>query len=197
MATYIEMPKLSDTMTEGTLAKWIKNTGDTVEIGDVIAEVETDKATMEMESFDEGVLHEIYVVEGQKVPVGGRLAVLVEDGEEPPSADEADADAGAGADTAAPPVETPSAEEEEEATPTGSDPEPQSATSGSVPTGERIAASPLARKIAAERGVDLAGLQGSGPGGRIVKVDVETAEPGAKPSDRRIAFAAVITCRRR
>ena len=85
MPTNIEMPKLSDTMTEGTLVKWNKQVGDTIEIGDVIAEVETDKATMEMEAFDEGTLHEILVQEGQKAAVGSTLGVLIEDGEEAPA----------------------------------------------------------------------------------------------------------------
>src|SRR5215831_6089116 len=83
----IEMPKLSDTMTEGTLVKWIKKVGDTVAVGDVLAEVETDKATMEMEAFDEGVLSEIYVKDGEKVQIGQKLALLVGKGEAPrPSA---------------------------------------------------------------------------------------------------------------
>src|ERR1700730_16742661 len=84
MPTTIEMPKLSDTMTEGTLLRWIKKVGDPVEVGDVIAEVETDKATMEMEAFDEGTLAEVYVEEGQKVQVGQKLAILTGEGEEAP-----------------------------------------------------------------------------------------------------------------
>ena len=84
MPTTIEMPKLSDTMTEGTLLRWIKKVGDLVEVGDVIAEVETDKATMEMEAFDEGTLAEVYVEEGQKVQVGQKLAILTGEGEEAP-----------------------------------------------------------------------------------------------------------------
>src|SRR4030081_707363 len=84
MPTTIEMPKLSDTMTEGTLLRWIKKVGDPVEVGDVIAEVETDKATMEMEAFDEGTLAEVYVEEGQTVQVGQKLAILTGEGEEAP-----------------------------------------------------------------------------------------------------------------
>src|SRR5215210_2121132 len=85
MASYIEMPKLSDTMTEGTLVKWRKKKGDKVETGDVIAEVETDKATMEMEAFDDGILTEVFINEGQKVAVGQRLALLLAPGEKPPA----------------------------------------------------------------------------------------------------------------
>ena len=89
MSINIEMPKLSDTMTEGTLLKWRKKVGDSVEVGDVIAEVETDKATMEMEAFDEGVLSEIFVEEGEKVEVGRKLAILTEPGEKKPTKTEA------------------------------------------------------------------------------------------------------------
>lgn len=85
MATYIEMPKLADTMTEGTLVKWRKQEGDKVEVGDIIAEVETDKATMEMEAFDEGVLHKFLVQAGQKIPVGGQMALVLAAGEKPPA----------------------------------------------------------------------------------------------------------------
>ena len=81
----IEMPKLSDTMTEGTLVKWLKKEGDAVEVGDVIAEIETDKATMEMEVFDDGTLHKFFAKEGDKIAVGGKLAILLEEGEEAPS----------------------------------------------------------------------------------------------------------------
>ena len=85
MATYIEMPKLSDTMTEGTLVKWRKNEGDKVETGDVLAEVETDKATMEMEAFDDGILHKHLVAAGAKVAIGSRIAILLKKGEAPPA----------------------------------------------------------------------------------------------------------------
>src|ERR1041385_7606672 len=85
MPTYIEMPKLSDTMTEGTLVKWRKKKGDKVEAGDILAEVETDKATMEMESFEDGILTEVFVSEGEKVAVGKRMALLLAPGEKPPA----------------------------------------------------------------------------------------------------------------
>src|SRR4029453_9364776 len=86
MPKYIEMPKLSDTMSEGTLLKWRKKEGDKVEVGDVIAEVETDKATMEMEAFDDGILHQFLVKEGSKVAIGARIALLLGKGEQPPAA---------------------------------------------------------------------------------------------------------------
>ena len=109
MAIYIEMPKLSDTMTEGTLLKWRKNEGDKVEAGDVLAEVETDKATMEMEAFDDGVLHKQLVAAGSKVAIGSKVALLLQKGEAPPAegaepAPSARAEA-AKADTTAPPPE--------------------------------------------------------------------------------------------
>ena len=189
MPTNIEMPKLSDTMTEGILVKWNKQVGDTIEIGDVIAEVETDKATMEMEAFDEGTLSDILVQAGEKAAVGATLGVLLEDGEEAPapgsapaaiSAPESQPFAEGAEGTEAPEVSQPAAEL---VAPTST---PALHQAG---PGERIKASPLARKIADSKGVDIAAIQGSGPGGRIVKVDVEAAaEVGSAPS--RLASAA-------
>ena len=165
MAIYIEMPKLSDTMTEGTLLKWLKKEGDKVETGDAIAEVETDKATMEMEAFDDGILHKHMVAPGAKVPIGNRIALLLQKGEAPPAdgapLPESPRAAAARADTTAPPAAESSAR----------------ATSTSAPaSGERVKASPLAKKIATAKGVDLHGLAGTGPGGRIVAKDVEGAK---------------------
>jgi len=171
MPTYIEMPKLSDTMTEGTVAKWVKKAGDRVEVGDVIAEIETDKATMEMESFDEGVLHSVLVPEGGKVAVGTRLALLLEEGEEPPATDEAEPTPD---ESAAPAPEAGKAEA----------PKPPPAPGRAD---GRVKASPLARKIAAEKGIDLETLSGTGPGGRIVRKDVEGAKAGSSvkaPADK-------------
>jgi pyruvate dehydrogenase E2 component (dihydrolipoamide acetyltransferase) len=168
MATYIEMPKLSDTMTEGTLVKWRKNEGDKVVAGDIIAEIETDKATMEMESFDDGILHKHLIKVGDKAPVNGKIAILLAKGEKPPAEGEALPDspkkAAAKADTIAPE----GAKESESAKPAASVP----AKKGS---NERVKASPLAKKVAASKGVDLSGLEGTGPGGRIVAADVEGA----------------------
>jgi pyruvate dehydrogenase E2 component (dihydrolipoamide acetyltransferase) len=179
MPTEILMPALSPTMEEGTLAKWLVKEGDTVSSGDLLAEIETDKATMEFEAVDEGVIGKILVAEGSEgVKVNSPIAVLLEDGEsaddigaagsapaaEPGPRDAAPvaaqaaggpgAEAGAGAGVAAP------------AAPKGAD-------------GARVFASPLARRIAAQKGIDLAAITGSGPHGRIVKADVEGATPGA------------------
>ena len=179
MSVNIEMPKLSDTMTEGTLVKWHKKVGDTVEIGDILAEVETDKATMEMEAFDDGTLTEILIQEGEKAPIGGILAVL--DGD---SASAAPAPAAAPSESAAAPAQ---ATQPEPAAAAAAQPAPAAAS------GERIKASPLARKISADLGVDLAGISGSGPAGRIVKSDVEnssSAPAKAKPAPSSEASAA-------
>ena len=173
MATEILMPALSPTMEEGTLAKWLVSEGDTVKSGDILAEIETDKATMEFEAVDEGVIGKILIAEGtQGVAVNTPIAVLIEEGEDIP------------ADTpkaAAKPAETP-AEQPAPAAPA----KPAAPAAPAAPSrgkGERIFASPLARRIAAERGIDLAGITGSGPKGRIVKADVEQAQPGAaKPA---------------
>ena len=190
MATHIEMPKLSDTMTEGTVVRWLKQVGDQVEIGDEIAEIETDKATMAMEAFDEGILSEILVEEGGKAEIGATLAVLREEGEEPEIAEPSDEKpvsdplenlkpVAVGAKIPDP-LPEPTPEPEPEPTPdpapepiTVSEPAPAAASS------ERIKASPLARKMAESSGVDLASVKGTGPGGRIVKKDIEAATAGA------------------
>jgi pyruvate dehydrogenase E2 component (dihydrolipoamide acetyltransferase) len=168
MATIIEMPKLSDTMTEGTLVRWLKNPGDEIEVGMEIAEIETDKATMSMEAFDDGILHEIYVQAGEKAPLGGKLALLLEEGEEPPAP-------GKEISSGSIPV---TAMEEEASTESAAATSAVGSSPGPVSGGARVKASPLARKIAAERGVNLTQIQGTGPGGRIVKRDVENAPVG-------------------
>ena len=178
MASYIEMPKLSDTMTEGTLLKWRKNKGDKVEAGDILAEIETDKATMEMEAFDDGVLSEVYVNEGQKAAIGQRLALLLAPGEKPP----ADAGASGGGD-AGKKLSKPQAAEAAPApagapsTSGGVRAEPHAAATATAQrgVGERVKASPLAKKIAAEKNLDLSRISGSGPGGRITQRDVLAA----------------------
>ncbi|MBK1790747.1 pyruvate dehydrogenase complex dihydrolipoamide acetyltransferase [Persicirhabdus sediminis] len=185
MPINIEMPKLSDTMTEGTLVKWCKQVGDEIEIGDIVAEIETDKATMEMEAFDEGTLVEIVMPEGSRVVVGGVLAIMLEDGEEAGDAPAPAAAAAPASPTAAPaePVATPSA------APTSVSPISED--------GSRLRVSPLARKIAAAKGIDLATVQGSGPGGRIVKADLDgasaapaTPAPAATPAAAPVAQPA-------
>ncbi|MGB0273559.1 MAG: dihydrolipoamide acetyltransferase family protein [Opitutales bacterium] len=177
MATLIDMPKLSDTMTVGTLVKWLKNEGDPVANGDMIAEVETDKATMEVECFEDGVLIKQYAEAGAEVPVGGAIAAIGEAGEAAP---EVETPAAPAAEEAAPvaPEPTPAAPAPAPAAPVAATPAP--APVAATPTGARVKASPVARKIAAEKGIDLSTLQGSGPGGRIVKDDVLNA--GSSPS---------------
>jgi pyruvate dehydrogenase E2 component (dihydrolipoamide acetyltransferase) len=191
MPTNIEMPKLSDTMTEGTLVKWNKQVGDTIEIGDVIAEVETDKATMEMEAFDEGILSDILVQAGEKAAVGATLGVLLEDGEEAPAP--GSAPAAISAPESQPFAEGAEGAEAAQGAEAGEASQPAAELAAPAAQqagpGERIKASPLARKIADSKGVNIATIQGSGPGGRIVKADVEAAaEGGNAPS--RLASAA-------
>ncbi len=176
MATNILMPALSPTMTEGTLARWLKHEGERVTAGDVIAEIETDKATMEVEAVDEGVLGRILVPDGtQGVKVNAPIAVLVADGEAVPAGDAA-------------PAATPAPAPAQPAAPTpAAAPRPAAAkpngAQAPAPAGEsRIFASPLARRMAQQAGLDLAALKGSGPNGRIVKADIEAALPSARPA---------------
>jgi pyruvate dehydrogenase E2 component (dihydrolipoamide acetyltransferase) len=160
----VTMPKLSDTMVEGTLVKWVKAKGDNVEVGDILAEVETDKATMEMEAFDEGKLTELYVEEGGIIKVGDKIALILADGET--------------ADAAPAAKSTPAAEKPKTSAPAAkTSVAPASRAAAPAATG-RTKASPLARKIAATRGVNLSAITGTGPAGRIVKKDVENAPAG-------------------
>lgn len=183
MSVNIEMPKLSDTMTEGTVVKWLKQVGDQVEIGDVIAEVETDKATMEMEAFDDGVLTEIKVQAGEKAAIGATLAVLNGDSGRAP--DEAHLHVVA---DEAPPEK---ARETAAAKPAAAATTATTATTVPADSGERVLASPLARKVAADLGVDLTTVAGSGPAGRITRSDVEAAaKTPAKPATSSEASAA-------
>ena len=183
MATEILMPALSPTMEEGTLAKWLVKEGDTVSSGDIMAEIETDKATMEFEAVDEGIVGKILVAEGTAgVKVNTPIAVLVEEGES--------ADAVPAAKAEAPKTVAPS-------TPASSpSPAPAAAPSPAAPKagGSRVLASPLARRLAKEKGLDIATLSGSGPHGRIVKADVEAASgaPKAAASAPAAATAAAV-----
>ncbi len=176
MATQILMPALSPTMEEGTLAKWLVKEGDVVKSGDIMAEIETDKATMEFEAVDEGIVGKILVAEGTAgVKVNTPIAVLVEEGEDASAASSATAPkasaAPAAAETAAPAAAS-------------------SAPAAPKAAGARVFASPLARRIAAEKGVDLTQISGSGPHGRIVKADVEGAKPAATVAPAAAAVAA-------
>ena len=171
----ITMPKLSDTMTEGTLLRWRKKKGDKVEVGDILAEVETDKATMEMEAFEEGVLTDIYVPEGGKVIVGAAIALVLKDGEKAGDKPKA-APAAPAADA---PAARPSVSSGRPLTPRARAAALRGGgAGGNLNEGVRVKASPLARKIADALGVRLAGLQGTGPGGRIIAFDVENAPVG-------------------
>ena len=187
MPINILMPALSPTMEEGTLAKWNVKEGDEVNSGDVIAEIETDKATMEFEAVDEGKIGKIVVPAGTEgVKVNDPIAVLLEDGE---SADAIDESAPPAA-----PAPAPAVKDEPVAAAAASAPAP--APSAPAKNGERVFASPLARRIAADRGIDLSKVSGSGPRGRIVKADVENAKAGggagavAAPSQSPVALPA-------
>ncbi len=187
MATQILMPALSPTMEEGTLAKWLVKEGDEVSSGDIIAEIETDKATMEFEAVDEGVIGKILVSEGtSSVKVNDPIAVLLEEGEDASAVDEAESPVpGEAQAEAAEDAKEEKAADNAPAKQSGSKSAPSAAPktekAPAAPQdadGKRVFASPLARRIAADKGVDLAALKGSGPKGRIVKADVEAAEGG-------------------
>lgn len=173
MAINIQMPALSPTMEEGTLSKWLVKEGDTVSSGDLLAEIETDKATMEFEAVDEGVIGKILIAEGtDNVKVGTVIAVLVEEGESLP--------AGGAAPAAAPKADATPAKAEAPASPK---PEPEVAKAAPAPaaasaSGDRVKASPLARRIAGAAGIDLGAVAGSGPNGRVIKADIENFKPG-------------------
>lgn len=183
MAEITRMPKLSDTMTEGVVAEWHKQVGDTVESGELLAEIETDKATMEFESFNDGVLLHIGVQKGETAPVDSLLCIIGEKGEDisallaeaeaaPAPAEEA-APAPAPAPPAAAPAPAPAAPAP---APT---PAPAPAAVAAPSANGRVKASPLARRLAEEKGVDIAAVAGTGEGGRIVKRDIENFTPAA------------------
>jgi len=183
MANIIDMPKLSDTMTVGTLVKWLKNEGDAVKTGDMLAEVETDKATMELESFFDGTLLKIFAQNGAQVAIGDPLCAIGKPGEKvdapAPKAPAAPAPAEKKSD--APPPAAPAAKAE--AAPAPPAIVPSSAPAAAAPARDgRIKISPLARKLAVEKGIDPANLAGSGPGGRIVRADVLRAEKSPPPA---------------
>jgi pyruvate dehydrogenase E2 component (dihydrolipoamide acetyltransferase) len=191
----IQMPKLSDTMTEGTLVAWKKKKGDKVSTGEVLAEIETDKATMEWESPEDGTLTEIFVEEGGKVNVGDKIAFIGEEGEEPAAAEKKEEPKEAGKKEEEPEADgeekkkpaaktekpAPAEKKEKETAP------PQESMEARAPSrrtaaprqptseGARVKASPVARRVAAELGVDLASIKGTGPDGRITETDVRAA----------------------
>ncbi len=190
MPIEITMPQLSDTMTEGTLVKWVRKEGDKVKAGELIAEIETDKATMEMESFEAGTLAVLAIQEGEKVPVGGLIAVLAAAGEEPAELRKKYPKGTAAKASAATAVA---------ATATAVGPEVQVAggsvavlASGSPKEVGRLKVSPLASRIAAEHGLDVRNLQGSGPGGRIIQKDVLAAVGGSPAAPAASAATAPV-----
>ena len=176
-AIVLKMPKMSDTMTEGTIAAWVKNIGDDVKSGDILAEVETDKATMELESYDDGILLYQAVEAGQGVPVDGVIAIIGEKGADFETLLKAEA-----ANTApvAAPAAAPAAVPAPAATPSAA-PAPVPVAAPTSSNG-RVVASPLAKKLAKDKGFDIASIPGSGDGGRIIKRDVEAFVPAAAPT---------------
>ena len=182
MPTEVLMPALSPTMEEGTLAKWLVKEGDTVASGDLLAEIETDKATMEFEAVDEGVIGKLLIVEGSEgVKVNTPIAILLAEGESV-------ADIGAAKPQATAPQAAPAAAEVKLAAAAAPALAAPKATDGN-----RVFASPLARRIAKDSGIDIASIAGSGPHGRIVKADVQSAKASPKPSTPAAAASAVAT----
>jgi len=171
--TEIQMPRLSDTMEEGVIASWKKQVGESIERGEVVAEIETDKAIMELEAFDAGVLEKLLVEEGRTVPIGTPIAVV---GDGSGAAAEA---ASAPAQPASEPAE-PAAAETAPAETAAAEPAP--AEQPAPATGSKPKASPLAKAVAKERGVDLSAVTGTGPGGRIIRADIEAAASAAPAS---------------
>ncbi len=200
MSIEIKMPALSPTMEEGTLAKWLVKEGDVVKSGDLMAEIETDKATMEFEAVDEGTIVKVLVAEGtDNVKVGTVIAILAEEGEDAssistkseapvPAAKESEPkpDATDPNDTGSEskPVERTEEQAEDHGRPADAAPAPAPSS------GDRVKASPLARRLAADKGVDLGGVTGSGPNGRIIKADIDGAKAGAAPAKPAAAAAA-------
>ena len=175
MPMELKMPALSPTMEDGTLAKWLVKEGDEVKSGDILAEIETDKATMEFEAVDEGTIAKILVAEGTDgVKVGTPIAILAGEGEDSTAVPAPKADAAPAAEAPKAPTQEPEMK---------AAPAPAAAPASAPPSGDRVKASPLARRLAEQQGVDLSTVKGSGPGGRVVKADLEgaTGAPKAAP----------------
>ena len=194
MPIELKMPALSPTMEEGTLAKWLVKEGDDVSSGDILAEIETDKATMEFEAVDEGKIAKILVPEGTDgVKVGQPIAILAGEGEDVKAAAAKSPSPPEGEGEAAKAAEGERAKDEKKAP---AAPAPKAAPAPAAPSpargeGERVKASPLAKRIAADKGVDLSSIKGSGPGGRIVKADLEAA-PATTPKAAPAVAAAPV-----
>lgn len=208
MPNIIDMPKLSDTMTVGTLVKWLKKEGDPVKTGDMLAEVETDKATMELESFFDGTLLKIFAADGSQVAIGDPLCAIGKPGEKveapPPKAAPAPAEKKTDETKPSPESASTTSKNEVEAQPVESKPAPKgkagqvselpSLAPAQASTG-RIKISPLARKLAEEKGIDPASITGSGPGGRIVRADVLAAEKNPAAAKRAGTFSGAALTR--
>jgi pyruvate dehydrogenase E2 component (dihydrolipoamide acetyltransferase) len=188
MANIIEMPKLSDTMTVGTLAKWLKKEGDVVKAGDMLAEVETDKATMELECFFDGTILKIYAPGGSQVALGAPLCAIGKPGEAAPAPAPKAPAATAAASPAPAPAPAPAAVA---ASAPAAVAAPAPTPAPAPVAAGRIKATPLARKVAAAKGIDLARVQGSGPGGRIRRADVLAAAAAPAPAAARAAASVL------
>jgi pyruvate dehydrogenase E2 component (dihydrolipoamide acetyltransferase) len=186
MATQVVMPKLSPTMEEGQLARWLKKEGDKVSMGEPLAEIDTDKATMEMQALSAGVLRKVLIHEGESAPLGQPIAIIGEPDEDisellktataaAPAKEAAETPAKLPETDKGPAIEKPTAEPEPTAT-------AEPSTDGRRPAGGRMLVSPIAARMAAEAGIDLNAVQGSGPGGRIIKRDIEAAKKAPKPA---------------
>jgi pyruvate dehydrogenase E2 component (dihydrolipoamide acetyltransferase) len=181
MQEVILMPRLSDTMTEGVIAGWHKQVGDDVKKGDLLADVETDKATMELESYKTGKLLYIGAEKGDKVPVNALLCIIGEEGKVDVDKIVAASKGGSVAKTEAP-KEAGTTEQKQEPAKTTSAPAAEAEPANASVENGRVKASPLAKKLAAEKGIDIAKVAGSGDGGRIVKADVDNFKPSAQPA---------------
>lgn len=193
MAITVEMPKLSDTMSEGRILSWKKKEGDSVSAGEILAEVESDKANMEMEAYDAGYVRKLLVAEGEAAPVGAPIAIMTEEPDEDIAEVLSRISEGAKPAPAKPAPDAGQAgpvapQAEAAAAPPRSGAEP---SAGKIAVATRVVASPLAARMAAEFGLDLAAIRGSGPGGRVVKRDVEAARAarGSAPAEARRAAA--------
>lgn len=186
MAVAIKMPKMSDTMTEGVVRKWNYKVGDSIKSGDVLAEVETDKATMDLENYEKGTILHFAIAEGEAAPVDGIIAIVGKEGEDfsglLSGGDSAPKAATPAKEDEKPAKEEPAKEEapkEVTASSNGQDKKPAPETANSNDT--RVKASPLAKKMASDKGIDIAAVEGSGENGRIVKSDIENFKPSAAP----------------
>lgn len=179
-ATVVRMPKMSDTMTEGVIASWLKKVGDKVKSGDVLAEVETDKATMELENYEDGTLLYIGPKDGEAVAVDGVLAIIGEEGADVEALLGGKSGGSVAPQAPAPATETQAAPSAEAAAPTSAT--TSAPAEAAAPAGGRLLASPLAKRLAQEKGIDISQIKGSGDNGRIVQRDVENFKPGAAPA---------------